>query len=122
MDIAIVGSGVSGLTATWALNRDGHRVTLFEQHRTPGGHVATVTVEADGGPVPVDTGFLKNSIKGDVDRSKAVGEVAVTAEYAAYVEYGTRHMAAQPYLTPAAEHIARGLESLGAQLIKRALS
>jgi predicted NAD/FAD-binding protein len=58
MDIAIVGSGVSGLTASWALNRDGHRVTLFEQDRVPGGHVATVTVDADGGPIPVDTGFI----------------------------------------------------------------
>jgi predicted NAD/FAD-binding protein len=58
MKIAIVGAGVSGLTATWALHRQGHRVTLFEQHHEPGGHVATVMVDAAGGPVPVDTGFI----------------------------------------------------------------
>ena len=58
MNIAIVGSGVSGLTDTWALHRNGHRVTLFEQHQEPGGHVATVTVDTERGRVPVDTGFI----------------------------------------------------------------
>lgn len=57
MDIAIIGSGVSGLTAAYALARE-NRVTVFEQDAAAGGHVATVTVDAVGGPVEVDTGFI----------------------------------------------------------------
>lgn len=57
MDIAIVGAGVSGLTAAWALRAD-HRVTVFEGHPNPGGHVATVEVDGPRGPVLIDTGFI----------------------------------------------------------------
>ncbi|HEU0235232.1 MAG TPA: FAD-dependent oxidoreductase [Candidatus Limnocylindrales bacterium] len=57
MDIAIIGSGIAGLTAAWAL-RTRHRVTLYEQEDTLGGHVKTVVVDGPDGPIPVDTGFI----------------------------------------------------------------
>jgi predicted NAD/FAD-binding protein len=58
MDIAIVGGGISGLTAAWALRED-HDVTLYEAGSQPGGHTATVTVPgSDGRAVNVDTGFI----------------------------------------------------------------
>lgn len=53
MDIAVVGSGVAGLSAAWLLSTR-HRVTLYESASRPGGHSNTVDV----GGVAVDTGFI----------------------------------------------------------------
>jgi predicted NAD/FAD-binding protein len=53
LDIAVVGSGISGLAAAWLLSKT-HRVTLFEKEDRPGGH--SNTVETASGPV--DTGFI----------------------------------------------------------------
>ncbi len=57
MHIAIIGSGIAGLSAAWLLSRR-HAVTLFEREPAPGGHSRTVDVEIDGAMVPVDTGFM----------------------------------------------------------------
>ena len=50
--------------------------------------------------VPVDTGNLKRSIGLEIRESGLTADVEPTAEYAAYVEYGTRYMNAQPYMRP----------------------
>lgn len=55
--IAVIGAGISGLGAAWAL-RNVHDVTLFEKRERLGGHANTVTVDYDGKQIAVDTGFI----------------------------------------------------------------
>ena len=46
--VAVVGSGISGLGAAWALSKAGHQVTLLESGPYFGGHTNTVDVEIEG--------------------------------------------------------------------------
>jgi predicted NAD/FAD-binding protein len=55
--IAVVGSGISGLSAAWLLSQK-YSVTLFEKDDRFGGHSNTVVVNTQDGPIPVDTGFI----------------------------------------------------------------
>lgn len=57
MNIAIIGSGIAGLTCAWRLAGH-HQVTLFEAGATPGGHTATVDVATPQGTWAIDTGFI----------------------------------------------------------------
>jgi len=57
LDIAIIGTGIAGLSAAWQLSRH-HRVTVFEQANWTGGHANTRCVTLDGRDTPVDTGFI----------------------------------------------------------------
>jgi uncharacterized protein len=56
--VAVVGSGVAGLTAAHILDRT-HEVTLFERDERLGGHANTIAVRAaNGREVALDTGFI----------------------------------------------------------------
>jgi HK97 gp10 family phage protein len=66
---------------------------------------------------PVDTGHLRASIKAE-SHGPLEAEVRVGAEYGIYVEQGTRHMAPQPYLHPAAEAAREGFEQATRQVFE----
>lgn len=56
--IAIVGSGISGLGALYALKDTPHEVHLYEAADRLGGHTNTVTFKHNGKDIAVDTGFI----------------------------------------------------------------
>ncbi|MCC6076583.1 NAD(P)/FAD-dependent oxidoreductase [Pseudomonas sp. GCM10022188] len=57
MKIAIIGSGIAGLTSAYLLHRR-HEITLFEASDWVGGHTHTVDVRLDGRDYAIDTGFI----------------------------------------------------------------
>lgn len=57
LNIAVIGSGISGLSAAWLLS-DRHNVTLFEKDDRLGGHSNTVMIDTQDGRIGVDTGFI----------------------------------------------------------------
>ena len=67
---------------------------------------------------PVDTGYLCSTIDAGGDESSVYAEA--TAEYAAYVEYGTSRMGAQPFFEPALEAAVEVLSSMAQIAIQEA--
>ncbi len=57
MKVAIVGTGISGLTAAYMLHRE-HDVHVFEANNYIGGHTNTILVKEGNKEIPVDTGFI----------------------------------------------------------------
>src|SRR4051812_41722484 len=57
MRIAVIGTGIAGLGAAYALSRS-HEVELFERAAYAGGHTNTVAHRLDGRTLSLDTGFI----------------------------------------------------------------
>ena len=55
--IAVIGSGISGLAAAWALSKKYH-VTVFETNNYLGGHANTAVCTRKGERFVTDTGFI----------------------------------------------------------------
>lgn len=59
---------------------------------------------------PVDTGFLRSAIKAEPTGNPLRWLITSYAFYSVFQEYGTSRMAAQPYMTPAAELVRPQLQ------------
>ena len=57
LKIAIVGTGISGLSAAWLLSQR-HDVTVYERADRVGGHSNTILASVGGRTIPVDNGFI----------------------------------------------------------------
>jgi predicted NAD/FAD-binding protein len=57
MRVAVIGTGIAGSAAAWALSKR-YPVTVYDRELRPGGHSHTVTIDYDGEPLSVDIGFI----------------------------------------------------------------
>ena len=57
MKIAIIGSGISGLTTAYLLSRN-HDIIMFEKNDYIGGHTHTHEIDHEGKSLSVDSGFI----------------------------------------------------------------
>jgi predicted NAD/FAD-binding protein len=55
--MAIIGTGISGLGCAYFL-KNRYQLTLYEKADYVGGHTNTLSIDEEGGPVPIDTGFM----------------------------------------------------------------
>ncbi|GES28170.1 FAD-dependent oxidoreductase [Streptomyces angustmyceticus] len=79
--IAVVGGGVSGLTAAYVLQRGGCEVSLYEADDRLGGHAHThETTSADGRVVRVDSGFIVHNERTYPLLLRLFGELGVTTQ------------------------------------------
>ena len=67
--IAIIGSGISGLTAAYLLSKK-YDVYLYEKNKRLGGHTRTLYVKENSKKIPIDTGFIVFNEKNYPDLTK----------------------------------------------------
>ena len=72
--IAVVGSGISGLTAAYRLSKS-HEVHLLEKNAKLGGHTDTHQIELENTVVPVDSGFIVHNDKTYPEFQKILAEL-----------------------------------------------
>jgi predicted NAD/FAD-binding protein len=96
--IAIVGTGIAGLGCGYLLHRR-FDVSLFDRNGYAGGHTNTVTVDEEGRPVSIDTGFM------------VFNEITYPNLTSLFAELGVETRATS--MSFGVQHIASGIEYAG---------
>ena len=98
MKIAVIGTGVSGLGAAYALSR-AHDVELFERDDRAGGHSNTVEHLVAGRTLRLDTGFPSDGSPGSPGSpGSATGPVPVLVDNDVNIMALGEHAAAHPHV------------------------
>ena len=79
MRIAVIGSGVSGLGAAYAM-RNHHDIEVFEQDARAGGHTNTIALELGERVLSVDTGFIVHNEPNYPNLVRLFGELGVQTQ------------------------------------------
>ena len=85
-NIAVIGSGISGLASAYFLHKK-YQVTLFEANHYLGGHTNTVDIQLEGKTLAVDTGFLVFNEKTYPNLIALFEELAISS-YATDMSFG----------------------------------
>lgn len=79
LKIAVIGTGIAGLTAARLLDKV-HDVTVFEADERIGGHTNTIRVDDPRGEVWVDTGFIVHNDRNYPHFTELLGELGIEAQ------------------------------------------
>ena len=101
-NIAIIGTGISGMAAAYLLHRAGHTITVYEKSPRIGGHTRTLNIDYEGKKITVDTGFIVFNYTNypnlaglfkhlDITVQKSDMTLAITVDQGRF-EWGARNM------------------------------
>jgi predicted NAD/FAD-binding protein len=91
--MAIIGTGISGLGCAYFL-KNRYQLTLYEKADYIGGHTNTLSIEEEGGSVPIDTGFMTYNEVTYPNLTRLFSELGV-ASRSSSMSFSVQHLPAE---------------------------
>ena len=81
----------------------------------------TIRISKEGDPPASDTGFLASNIHLVIDADQLGASIESRAKYSAFLEFGTRHMRARPFMQPALEQGKRKYKKMFKDAVRKGI-